>query len=105
MTTSPHRYTHPATATPPELEPGAGVIDATRSEGILAGYGLTIGDAVEVELLVGAGTAVGPRIVEGTIAGAHPAVLVVESAGGRVTNRIPWPAVANVRNRPDHPGL
>ena len=100
---SPHRYTHPAT--PPELEPGAGVIDGTRAEAILAGYGLTIGQAVEVELLVAGGPATG-RLLEGTVADATDLVLVIEPKGHRRPTRVPFTAVALIRDAyTDHPGL
>lgn len=103
MTTSPHRYTHPAT--PPELEEGAGVIDATRSAEVLAGYGLELGQAIEVELLVAGGPATG-RLVEGTVAGATDTVLVLEPKGHRRTTRVPFTAVALIRDAyTDHPGL
>lgn len=105
---SPHRYTHPSSSfTPPELNlegPGSGVIEAPPAEGILAGYGLELYQAIEVELLV-TGAAGGGRLVEGTVVDATTNALVVEAKAGRRTTRLPWTAVALIRDAlTDHPG-
>lgn len=70
----------------------------------LNAYGLRIGQAIEVDLL-GAGRG-GPLLVEGTIVGAFPGALVIESTDGATLARVPWAAIACIRttSKP-HPGL
>lgn len=70
--------------------------------GILEDYGLRPDTEVEVELLItGGGRSHGstmPRLVEGTVAGATPNVLVLEATPARIVYRIPWRAIALIRN-------
>lgn len=76
--------------------------------GILSDYTLAVGDNVEVTLLVSAvkwvGGPVEPLRVEGKVAGASPAMLLI---GGRDSDvRVPWSAIATIRNAPAaHPAL
>lgn len=71
-------------------------------------YRLELGQEVEVEVLAPphAGE-LGPRIVEGRVVDATTAVVVIESlTAGQRRTRVPWSAVALVRDRPNtHPGL
>lgn len=74
---------------------------------ILGDYCLAPGDRVEVELLVPGGVGAvpsGPRVVEGLVAGATPAMLLI---GTRTTDvRVPWSAIATIRNTvTPHPAL
>lgn len=66
-------------------------------------YGVSIGDRVIVELLVAAGA--GPVIIDGTVRGGSPAVLLIEELGR--TARIPWTAIAGIYDPiptpPPHP--
>lgn len=78
--------------------------------GVLDTYGLRPDLPVEVELLIagGGGATHGttmPRLVEGTVAGATTAVLILEAPRPRVVYRIPWAAIALIRtdNTPTHP--
>lgn len=104
MTTSPHRYTYPAT--PPPSDADARLLEV-RATSVLAGYGLTLEQAIEVELLVtGQPSQVAPRLVEGTIVGATEAALMLEATPGRRTTRVPWSAVALIRDAiTHHPAL
>lgn len=71
-------------------------------------YRLELGQEVEVEVLAPSHAGeLGPRIVEGAIVDATTAVVVIESlAAGKRRTRVPWSAVALVRDRPNtHPGL
>ena len=73
---------------------------------ILSRWGLLPGQDVEVELLTpsGSGPAFGPRLLEGTVAGATTDALLLETRQ-RVT-RVAWRAVATIRDRvTTHPGL
>lgn len=75
---------------------------APHAAHILDAYMVKYGQSVEVELMVP--SPAGIRLLEGTIITATTAVLVVETSNGRVTNRLPWHAIANVRNPiPVHP--
>lgn len=70
---------------------------------ILAGYGLDPGQAVEVELLIGAGTT--GRLLEGHVTGATPDVLILDPKGHHRPTRVPWAAIALIRDAlADHPG-
>lgn len=71
----------------------------------LATYALNLGLDVEVELLVvGQPSQVGPRLVEGTVAGATDNVLLITHPSTRRVTRLPWPAIAAIRNAtPQHP--
>lgn len=68
-------------------------------------HALAIGDDVEVELIV-ADPGNGVRRVEGRVVDATPAVLIVEpNSGGRRRTRIPWGAIAAIRDAyVPHPG-
>lgn len=78
----------------------------------LSRHALELGSAVEVELLVveqigamGPTPMLRPRLVEGTVADATAAVLIIETRTGRLT-RVPWPSVALIRDAaPVHPAL
>ena len=72
----------------------------------LSRHALTLNARVVVELLVvGAPTQVGPRIVEGRVADATAAILLLEHDDGTAI-RIPWPAIALIRDtHPTHPAL
>lgn len=74
---------------------------------VLRSYGLRIDTEVEVELLVtGGGRAHGstmPRLVEGAVASATLNVLILEAATPAVVYRIPWQAIALIRNTHHHP--
>jgi len=77
------------------------VRDATATADALEDYALTMGDHVEVELLVTTTVAgaspsvVVPRIVEGRIVGATRRVLVLESR--QHDTRVRWEAIALIR--------
>lgn len=76
----------------------------------LAAWGLVGGQDVEVEVLVAGQYAahVAPRLIEGTITGATGNVLVLNAVPGDRTVRVPWHAIATVRDRvtaPTHPAL
>lgn len=79
-------------------------VAATRDRR-LADYALTLGDDVEVELLVvGQPSQVGPRLVEGTVTGATDGVVLLAAGPTRRTIRVPWAAIAVIRNTPPtHP--
>jgi predicted methyltransferase len=80
----------------------------TEAGNTLAAWGLTLGQDVEVELLVGSGSApaYGPRLVEGVIAGATGNVLTIETRPTARLTRVAWQAVATIRDRvTTHPGL
>lgn len=94
MSTSPHRYTHPS---PPPSSEAAAYMAEVRATSVLAGYGLTLEQAIEVELLVAAPGGTG-RLLEGTITGATDAALMLEGKGHRRTTRVPWAAVALIRD-------
>jgi len=86
------------------------VIDANIEADLLEDYDLVKGAVVEVELLVAAGVGAvpaGPRVVEGTVAGATGRVLVLDSHYSRGVTRVPWPAIALIRAAPPatHPAL
>jgi hypothetical protein len=62
-------------------------------------YALVRGQAVEVELLVTSGMgASGPRLIEGDVAHATSLVLMVAAKPGGRLVRIPWHAVATIRD-------
>lgn len=72
----------------------------------LSRHALELNARVAVELLViGQPTQVGPRIVEGRVADATAAILLIEHDDGTAI-RIPWPAIALIRDtHPTHPAL
>lgn len=89
----------------PELDEAAQARVRTRVN--LAAWVLTLGQDVEVELLTpsGSGPAFGPRLIEGTVAGATGAALLLETRQGTPV-RVSWQAVATIRDRvTTHPGL
>lgn len=74
----------------------------SEADATLRTYGLTMGDRVEVELLVleqigamGPTPTLRPRIVEGLVAGATDNVLIV--AGRHADSRVRWAAIAVIR--------
>ena len=88
----------------PDLDDAAH--ERIRVRVILSRWGLLPGQDVEVELLTpsGSGPAFGPRLLEGTVAGATTDALLLETRQ-RVT-RVAWRAVATIRDRvTTHPGL
>jgi ribosome maturation factor RimP len=67
-------------------------------------YALVRGQDVEVELLVTSQH--GPRLVEGTIAHATPLVIMIATKPGGRLVRIPWHAVATIRDATTaHPAI
>lgn len=83
------------------------MIDANISADLLEDHAITVGDTVEVELLVSAGVGAvpsGPRVVEGTVRYATGRVLVLANHYGGGTTRVPWHAIALIRAAtPTHP--
>jgi hypothetical protein len=80
-------------------------VTATRDRR-LADYALELGQAVELDLLVaaGGGPGAGPRLVTGDVTGATDGVLLLASGPTRRTVRVPWAAIATIRNAvPTHP--
>lgn len=86
----------------------AGLPPADESTNTLRAWGLTVGQAVEVDLLVAGikwvGGPVEPTRVEGKVVSATDNALVIETdQAARV--RVAWQAVAIIRDRITHPGL
>lgn len=86
------------------------MLDDTLTRDVLEAYFLVIGDDVEVEIRTSAHYPgeVGPRIVEGTVVAATTRALLIETTGYQRKARIPWDAVASIRDRvtvTPHPAL
>lgn len=82
---------------------------AARGRVLLVAHRIDLNTAVEVELLISIDVTgrTEPKLVEGTVAEATGAVLVLENARGRLA-RIPWAAIAVIRDQPNtapHPAL
>lgn len=108
MTDDPDRPLMPLGASP-WAQAGRRREEATEVSNTLAAWGLTLGQDVEVELLVVSGVGAvpsGPRTIEGTIAGATGNVLAIETRPTARVTRVAWQAVATIRDRvTTHPGL
>lgn len=83
--------------------------EEVKGRALLVAHRLELGTAVEVELTVTAGppaNSLAPRLVEGTVLGATSRVLVLEGRAGRRLTRIPWAAIATIRDAvAPHPAL